>query len=88
VRTKSRAEAASALDQVKTARTTNQQASSGKCVWIAWGSMAPAACINETKLASCSGVGRSLEKNEEDCDNVPRKRTKFQSRSKNCPTWC
>jgi len=35
VRTTSRADAAKAEDQVKTVRTTNQEANSGKCVWIA-----------------------------------------------------
>ena len=39
----SRAEAARAEDQVKAVRTTNQDASSGKWVWIACGSSAPAA---------------------------------------------
>lgn len=41
--TRSRAEAAKAQDQVNMARMMNQEASSGKCVWISWGSIAPAA---------------------------------------------
>jgi hypothetical protein len=43
VRTMSRAVAANAQDQVKTVRTTNQEASSGKCVCTECGSRAPAA---------------------------------------------
>lgn len=42
-RMRSRAVAASADDQVKTVITMNQDASSGKCVWIECGSRAPAA---------------------------------------------
>lgn len=42
-RTMSRAVAARAQDQVKIARMTNQDASSGKWVWMSCGSIAPAA---------------------------------------------
>jgi hypothetical protein len=56
VRTRSRAVAAKAEDQVKTVRTTNQEASSGKCVWTECGSRAPAACAREGKHVSCSDV--------------------------------
>ena len=52
VRTMSRAVAARALDQVKTVRTTNQEASSGKCVCTECGSSAPAAW-EEDKSVSC-----------------------------------
>jgi hypothetical protein len=44
VSTASRAVAARAQDQVKTVRTTNQEANSGKCVCTECGSRAPAAC--------------------------------------------
>ena len=66
VRTKSRAEAASALDQVKTVRTTNQEASSGKCVWIEWGSRAPAACVDVFMLANPSRTQKRLKRNKRD----------------------
>ena len=50
VMTMSRAVAARAQDQVKTVRTTNQEASSGKCVCTECGSRAPAAYERDVSI--------------------------------------